>query len=208
MGSVVSSAMALLNKLMEYDTQYAPRNVTLVKHCTGYDRRATLHGPLHLKHFTLHYVPEFSHKQQIQLLCDILQGIPLPFQLLRCNNKTTIEEIELFFQRIASFPEHKYVIFDTNALGSDIQEVTDILSYYMYLCICIMYLLYVQVLVKRCVHLIETVSTKDDSISLPMLHFTETGHSVLLQMPWIVVEEHKVCVLNSQLMITIILASN
>ena len=54
---------------------------------------------------------------------------------------------------------------------------------------------------KRCVHLIETVSTQEDSISLPMLHFTETGHSVLLQMPWILVEEHKVSVLNSQLVI-------
>ena len=133
MVSVVSSARALLNKLMEYDTQYAPRNVTLVKHYTGCDRRGTLHGPLCLRHFTLHYVPEFSHKQQIHLLCDILQDIPLPFQLLRCNNKTTIEEIELFFQRIASFPEHKYVIFDTNTLCSDIQEVTDILSYYIYI---------------------------------------------------------------------------
>ena len=131
MVSVVGSARALLNKLMEYDTQYAPRNVTLVKHYTGCDRRGTLHGPLCLRHFTLHYVPEFSHKQQIHLLCDILQDIPLPFQLLRCNNKTTIEEIELFFQRIASFPEHKYVIFDTNTLCSDIQEVTDILSYYI-----------------------------------------------------------------------------
>ena len=119
----IKSAVVFLNKLMEYDDQYAPRQEMLVNQFT-YPDGQDAHGPVRLRHFTLHYVPGFNHKQQMLLLFDLLHGVPMPFQLMRCTVSTTTEELELFFQRMALFPaEHKYVIFNTNLLSSDIQEV-------------------------------------------------------------------------------------
>ena len=46
---------------------------------------------------------------------------------------------------------------------------------------------------RRCLDLLDsTAAAGSDTVTLPMLHFTETGHSVLRQMPWIIVNEHKV----------------
>ena len=109
----IQSAVVFLNKLMEYNDLQA---MVLFKQsdtdCSDRPRQ-----------FTLYYVPGFTHKQQTQLLFSILQEVPLPFQLLHCTASTTVEELELFFQRIALFPEYKYVIFSSILLNTDIQEV-------------------------------------------------------------------------------------
>ena len=106
----IKSAVVFLNKLMEYNVLHAPQQVMLVRQSTCSGKDVTVHGPVRIRHFTLHYVPGFTHKQQMQLLFDILQGIPLPFQLLRCTTSTTNEELELFFQRMTKFPENQYVV--------------------------------------------------------------------------------------------------
>ena len=121
----IQSAKVFLNKLMEYNDLHAPQKMMLVK------QSGTVHGSVRLRHFTLHYVPGFTHKQQMQLLFSILQGAPLPFQLLQCTANTTAEELELFFQRMALFSVHKYVIFNTFLLSSDNQEVRPCLIYYI-----------------------------------------------------------------------------
>ena len=105
-----------LNKLMEYNATQQ-----MMLQCTQANERVK--SPVTIRHFTLHYVPGFTHDLQIQLLFDILQRIPLPFQLFHCTINTTAEEIELFFQRMTLFSDHKYIIFSTNQLSSDIQEV-------------------------------------------------------------------------------------
>ena len=122
----VKCAGEVLNKIFEYDSTHAPRQVTLLNQAPERSIDDTIHGPLKPRHFHLHSVPDVSYKQQVQLLCGILQGLPLPFQLLRCTNKTTEEELSLFFQRISSFREHKYVILGVNHLTGDIQEVSEI----------------------------------------------------------------------------------
>ena len=46
-------------------------------------------------------------------------------------------------------------------------------------------------LVSQCKTLVESMTAKQDSV-IPMLHFVETGHSFLWQMPWITVVKPKV----------------
>ena len=119
----IENAEVFLNKLMEYNESDAPQHLMLVKQCTQSRKEIVASGPVRLRHFTLHYIPGFTHRQHIQLLFDILKTLPLPFQLLHCTANTTAEELELFFQRMGFFPEHKYIVLNTSLLSSDIQEV-------------------------------------------------------------------------------------
>ena len=117
-------AAKILLKLFEYsDGRYTPTQVTLLNEDTGTLRC----GSLNLVHFDLHYIPDFTHKQQLQFLCGLFNGIPFPFQLVCCTNKTTDNELKLFFMRMIHFPKHRYVIMNANLLLRDTQEVNLIL---------------------------------------------------------------------------------
>ena len=120
----VEYAETILNKLFEYDQDiYVPKRVTLVH--TSPDQASPFHGSLFPRHFILHFVPNMTHKQHVQFLCNqLFQRIPFPFELLCCTDKTTGDELQLFFQRIAFFSDHKYVIINANLLSGDIQEVS------------------------------------------------------------------------------------
>ena len=123
--SYVQFAKIFLSALFaqDCDDKYAPRHITLLN-CIqkGIQAPPSLVALNHIR-FDLHYLPNFTHKQQVQFLCSLFERIPFPFQLLRCTNTTTNEEVQLFFQRIVLFPGHKYVILNTNLLLSDTQEV-------------------------------------------------------------------------------------
>lgn len=132
----VEYAATILSKLFEYDQgNYVPKKETLVYTCPRQDQASLFHGSLCPRHFILHFVPNFTHKQQVQFLCSLFQRIPFSFQLLCCTNKTTEDELQLYFQRIAFFSDHKYVIINANLLSRNIQEVsTDYeqhLNYYL-----------------------------------------------------------------------------
>ena len=119
----------VFRKLFEYRDIYAPREVTLLNQPLGDGIVAVakgIHGPLRLRNFCLHSMPDLSHKQQIELLYDIFQGLPLPFQFLHCTNKTTQEEISLFLQRSATYPQHKFIMIDVDLLVGDVQEVSNL----------------------------------------------------------------------------------
>ena len=47
-------------------------------------------------------------------------------------------------------------------------------------------------LIKKCADLLDGETTCEDTVVIPKLSFTEADHSVLRQMPWITVIEHKV----------------
>ena len=44
-----------------------------------------------------------------------------------------------------------------------------------------------------CLEMLENAANSG-TVMVPMLHFTETHHSFLMQMPWILVNEHKVII--------------
>ena len=161
-----------------------PKQLTLLNKSTC----TPIHGSLNPIHFNLHYIPDFTHKQQLQFLCGLFEGVPFPFQLVCCTNRTTANELKLFFMRMMSFPQHKYVIMNANLLLGDVQEVIAVFEYSVFL----FYPKFsFQVLVSECKSLLDGVSAKQDS-AIPMLHFAETGHSFLWQMPWITVVKPKV----------------
>ena len=123
--SYVQFAKTLLCTLFaqDCDSKYDPRHITLLNYIPeGLQAPTSWVEPTHIR-FDLHYLPNFTHKQQVQFLCSLFERIPFPFQLLRCTSTTTNEEVQLFFERIVLFPWHKYVILNTNLLLSDIQEV-------------------------------------------------------------------------------------
>ena len=121
----VQFAKTVLCTLFAQDcnSKYAPKHITLLN-CIpkGIREPTSWVEPNHIR-FDLHYLPNFTHKQQVQFLCNLFEKIPFSFQLLRCTSTTTNEEVQLFFQRIVLFPRHMYVILNTSLLVSDIQEV-------------------------------------------------------------------------------------
>lgn len=73
----------------------------------------------------LHSCPGYSQSQIIRLIIHIYGGVPEFFEILRCQNNTTKEEVQLFLNPMrATKQPFQYLILEVNRLAYHIQEVT------------------------------------------------------------------------------------
>ena len=70
----------------------------------------------------LHQCQKFTSKHLIQCLYSINGHFPKCYELLRCHSGTTVNDIQLIFQRIQFFPQHYYFL-QIDRLSSKLQEV-------------------------------------------------------------------------------------
>ena len=71
----------------------------------------------------MHYYPGFSQKELIPLILSIFGEFPKPFQILRCQSSSTLEELHLFLQRAAKF-NIMHLLLEVNKLPIHLQEVS------------------------------------------------------------------------------------
>ncbi|XP_019857334.1 PREDICTED: uncharacterized protein LOC109585637 [Amphimedon queenslandica] len=109
----------------------------------------------------LHQCHKFTVKHLIQGLYSINSQFPKCYELLRCHSGTTLNDIQLFFQRIEFFPRHYYFL-QVDQLNSKLQE--SLVQYYLEL--------YDKML-------------KCDTHARSTLHFIETSASLLQNAPFI-----------------------
>ncbi|XP_019859705.1 PREDICTED: uncharacterized protein LOC109587936, partial [Amphimedon queenslandica] len=109
----------------------------------------------------LHQCHKFTVKHLIQALYSINCQFPKCYELLRCHSGTTLNDIQLFFQRIEFFPRHYYFL-QVDQLNSKLQE--SLVQYYLEL--------YDKML-------------KCDTHARSTLHFIETSASLLQNAPFI-----------------------
>ncbi len=58
-----------------------------------------------------------------EVIVGIYRGLPQPFEVFRCHQETTEEELHLFIERITKHPR-QYVIVQASRLSFKLQEVS------------------------------------------------------------------------------------
>eukprot|EP00731_Ephydatia_muelleri_P026772 Em0018g872a len=114
----------------------------------------------------LHSCPGFTQNELIPMILSIFGGVPEPFQIFRCQSSSTQEELDLFLQRAAEFPI-THLILEVNKLPFQLQE--HLMKFYLE---------------------IEHTQSVQTHVHL-CLQYIETKPSSLRDVPWIIVEEHK-----------------
>ncbi len=69
-----------------------------------------------------YFCPDFTQMDFFRLILGIFNGIPETYQLLRCQAITTIQELNLFLERVKRHCSH-YLLLDVNKLPYKLQEV-------------------------------------------------------------------------------------
>lgn len=136
----------------------------------------------------LHSCHGLSRVQLMSLIINCYSGVPESFQLLRCNSSTTEDELNLFLNRVSTHA-FQYMIVGVEKLPYQLQEVSKATCPYLkksYLNYCFLVQLLLQFQLRATPF---SVSNMD---AVTCLNFVETGPSVLREMPWITVKEHKV----------------
>ena len=64
-----------------------------------------------------------SNIDLMHLIYFVFEGFPSSKQLLRCDRHTTLEELDIFFERITFFPKNRYLILGVNTLTHELQQV-------------------------------------------------------------------------------------
>lgn len=122
----------------------------------------------------LHYCPNYSQAKLIRLIISIYAGVPEPFEVFHCRPGSTEEELNLFLRRAARHPL-QYLFLEVNKLPFKLQE----------------FLMQVHLAIRRGGregregHTLHPPRT-------PAIHFVETASSILREMPWVQLREHKV----------------
>ena len=70
----------------------------------------------------LHYCPNYSQAELIQLIVSIYDGVPESFEVFRCRPSSTEEELSLFLKRAAKHPL-QFLLLEVNRLPFKLQEV-------------------------------------------------------------------------------------
>ena len=71
----------------------------------------------------LHYCPNYTQAELIQLIVSIYNGVPESLEVFRCRPSSTAEELSLFLKRVAKLPL-QYLMLDVNHLPFKLQEVS------------------------------------------------------------------------------------
>ena len=72
----------------------------------------------------------YTNLKITKLIYQVFDGkFPWYFQLFRCSLSTTVEEIELFFDRIDHFPQYKYLVLGIDLIKNELQQVNHIRTY-------------------------------------------------------------------------------
>lgn len=74
----------------------------------------------------LYLCPNYSKMEFLCLILKVFSGVPRSYQLMRCNENTTEDELRLFLKRLEKYQAH-YLIFDVNKLPFKLQEVKDLM---------------------------------------------------------------------------------
>lgn len=70
----------------------------------------------------LHIGPNYNQLQLTKMVVGIYNGLPQPFEVLRCHHDTSEEEINLFMERAIRHPR-QYLVLQVNNLPFQLQEV-------------------------------------------------------------------------------------
>ena len=71
----------------------------------------------------LHSVFHSKHSELLGLLLRLKQGIPEHYDILRCNSKTTLNDMNLFLKRAQHKMHRQCFLLEINKLSYDVQEV-------------------------------------------------------------------------------------
>ena len=90
-----------------------------------------------IPHFTqpLYSCPTYSQMDFICLILNICSGIPEAFQVLRCQETTMEEELNLFLRRAERHPS-QYFVLNVNKLPYELQKVHEVMSCKLVYCHC------------------------------------------------------------------------
>ena len=157
---------------------------------------------------TLHYCPGYSQKELVQLIVSICNGVPESYEVFHCHKSSSREELELFLKRALHHPLH-YLMLEVNKLPFKLQEVSGVRAYihtsYVYMCVCkgscvsnslppslppLQYLLQFHLGGTNIVNITDSVESSQPQMAT--IQFIETSPSILREMPWILLKEHKV----------------
>lgn len=70
----------------------------------------------------LYSCPNFSQMDFVCLILNVFSGVPESYQILRCHEGTTEEELDLFLMRVELHCAH-YLVLNVNELPFKLQEV-------------------------------------------------------------------------------------
>lgn len=82
----------------------------------------------HISEFVLLSAVNFSNTDLVYLIYFVFnEKFPSPKQLLRCDKQMTLEELDIFFQRMTFFHKNRYLILGINTLTHELQQVNSII---------------------------------------------------------------------------------
>ena len=74
--------------------------------------------------YILHSLPGYSQSEIMRLIIQIYGGVPEFFEVLRCQNITTKEDLRLFLNPMrATKQPFQYLVLEVNRLSYHVQEV-------------------------------------------------------------------------------------